>query len=92
MLAEMNELMQTAPLAKHSIAGAVLALGLIPGAVSLKCKGFPGGASGQEPVRQCRRLNEMRVRSLGRDDLLEEGVVTHSGILAWTIPMDRGAW
>ena len=35
---------------------------------------------------------EMRVRSLGPDDLLEEGVVTHSGILAWTIPMDRGAW
>ena len=25
----------------------------------------------------------------GPDDLLEEGVVTHSSILAWTIPMDK---
>ena len=23
---------------------------------------------------------------------LEEGSATHSGILAWRIPMDRGAW
>ena len=23
---------------------------------------------------------------------LEEGVATHSSILAWRIPMDRGAW
>ena len=22
----------------------------------------------------------------------EEGMATHSGILAWVIPMDRGAW
>ena len=27
----------------------------------------------------------MRVRSLGQEDLLEEGVATHSSILAWTI-------
>ena len=29
---------------------------------------------------------------LGRDDTMEEGMATHSSILAWTIPMDRGAW
>ena len=23
---------------------------------------------------------------------LEEGMITHSSILAWSIPMDRGAW
>ena len=23
---------------------------------------------------------------------LEEGIATHSSILAWRIPMDRGAW
>ena len=23
---------------------------------------------------------------------LEEGMATHSSILAWRIPMDRGAW
>ena len=32
------------------------------------------------------------VRSLGWKDPLEEGMATHSSILAWRIPMDRGAW
>ena len=35
---------------------------------------------------------ETWVRSLGREDPLEEGTATHSSILAWKIPMDRGAW
>ena len=34
----------------------------------------------------------MRVGSLGREDPLEPGMATHSSILAWRIPMDRGAW
>ena len=34
----------------------------------------------------------MRVRSLGREDLLEQGMATQSNILAWRIPMDRGVW
>ena len=29
---------------------------------------------------------EMPVRSLGREDPLEEGMVTHSSILAWRTP------
>ena len=29
---------------------------------------------------------KMRVLSLGQEDLLEEGVATHSNILAWRIP------
>ena len=29
---------------------------------------------------------EMRVRSLGWEDLLEKGMTTHSCILAWSIP------
>ena len=32
------------------------------------------------------------VRSLSWEDLLEEGMATHSSVLAWRIPMDRGAW
>ena len=32
------------------------------------------------------------IRSLGWEDPLEEGMATHSSILAWRIPMDRGAW
>ena len=34
----------------------------------------------------------MWVRSLSREDPLEEGVATHSSILVWRIPMDRGSW
>ena len=32
------------------------------------------------------------VRSLGWKGPLEEGMATYSNILAWRIPMDRGAW
>ena len=35
---------------------------------------------------------EMWVQSLGQEDPLEEGMATHSSILAWRIPLDRGAW
>ena len=35
---------------------------------------------------------ETWVQSLGWEDPLEEGMATHSSILAWRIPMDRGAW
>ena len=34
----------------------------------------------------------MWVRSLGQEDPLEEDMATHSSILAWRIPTDRGAW
>ena len=32
------------------------------------------------------------VRSLGREDPLEEGVATHSSALTGKNPIDRGAW
>ena len=35
---------------------------------------------------------ETSVQSLGWENPLEEGIATHSSILAWRIPMDRGAW
>ena len=35
---------------------------------------------------------ETWVQSLGWKDPLEEGVATHLSILAWRIPMARGAW
>ena len=35
---------------------------------------------------------ETWVRSLGWEHPLEKGMATHSTILAWRIPMDRGAW
>ena len=47
--------------------------------------GFPGGTSGIEPTCQCRR-HETRVRSLGWEDPLEEGMAAHSSILVWRTP------
>ena len=38
------------------------------------------------------RDRETWVRSLAWEDPLEEGMATHSSILARRIPMDRGAW
>ena len=37
-------------------------------------------------------MQETWVRFLGWEDPLEEGMETNSSILAWRIPMDRGAW
>ena len=48
-------------------------------------RSFPGGASGKETVCQGRR-QETQVPSLAGEDPLEEGIATHSSILAWRIP------
>ena len=37
-------------------------------------------------------MQETPVPSLGREEPLEEGPAIHSSILAWRIPLDRGAW
>ena len=37
-------------------------------------------------------MRETWIRSLDWEDALEEGMTTHSSILTWRIPMDRGAW
>ena len=43
-------------------------------------------------VKNLPAMQETSVRSLGWEDPLEEGMATHPSILAWRIPMDRGAW
>ena len=43
-------------------------------------------------VKNMPAMLETWVQSLGWGDALEEGMATHSSILAWRIPMDRGAW
>ena len=35
-------------------------------------------------------VKETRVQSLGREDPLEEGMATHSSVLAWRIPWTEG--
>ena len=42
-------------------------------------------------VKNLRAVWETWVRSLGWEDPLEEGMATHSSILAWRIPLDRRA-
>ena len=37
-------------------------------------------------------MQETYIQSLGWEDPLEEGMATHSSILAWRIPLDRGTW
>jgi len=46
--------------------------------------GFPGGSVVKTPPAM-QKPQETRVQSLGREDPLEEGMGTHSSILAWEI-------
>ena len=50
--------------------------------------GFPGRSAGKESA--CKQ--ETPVCFLGQEDALGEGIATHSSILAWRIPVDRGTW
>ena len=43
-------------------------------------------------VKNLPAMREIWVQSLGWEDPLEKGMAIHSSILAWRIPMDRGAW
>ena len=45
-----------------------------------------------QEVKNPPAIRETQVQSLVREDPLEEGMATHSNILAWRIPTDRGAW
>ena len=43
-------------------------------------------------VRSTPAMQETQVQSLGQEDFLEEGMETHSSILAWRIPWTRETW
>ena len=45
-----------------------------------------------QTVKNLPVMCETWVQSLGWEDPLEEAMATHSSILAWRIPVDRGAW
>ena len=47
--------------------------------------GFPGGSM-VKTLPAMQKPQDMRVRSLGWEDPLEESMGTHSSILAWEIP------
>ena len=53
--------------------------------------GCKGGISGKKPIANAGDVRDMgSIPGLGRSP--EEGMATHSSILAWRLPMDRGAW
>ena len=57
--------------------------------LSQRCNwGFPGSSVGKESA--CNAGDPGSIPGLG--DLLGKGKATHSSILAWRIPMDRGGW
>ena len=72
--------------------------GLIPGfgRSTGKVMGYPVQYSWAslvaQTVKNLSAMWETWVWSLGWEDPQEEGMATHSSILAWRIPMDRGAW
>ena len=45
-----------------------------------------------QTVKRLGTMQETRVQSLGKEDLLEKEMATHSSILAWKNLIDRGAW
>ena len=51
-------------------------------------RGFPGGSAVKKKKKKKNLLavQEMQVQPLGEEDPLEEGMATHSSILAWRIP------
>ena len=73
-------------------------LGLIPGLGR-----FPGEGIGYplqyswaslvaQMVKNLPAMRETWIQSLSWEDPLEEGMATHSSVLAWKFPMDKGAW
>ena len=49
---------------------------------------FPGGSDGKES--DCNVADLSSIPGLGRSP--KGGMAAHASILAWRIPMDRGAW
>jgi len=45
-----------------------------------------------QAVKNLPAMQETQVLSLGQEDPPEKGMATYSSILAWRIPMDKGAW
>ena len=45
-----------------------------------------------QTVENLPAVRETWVQTLGQEDALEEGMATQSSILAWEIPLVRGAW
>ena len=49
-------------------------------------RGFPGGSAVRNLLANAGEAQGLWIGSLGQEDPLEEGMATHSSILAWRIP------
>ena len=71
--------------------------GSIPGSGSSPGEGigylhqYSWASLAAQMVKNPPAMQETWVQSLGWEDPLEEGMATHSSVLAWRIPMNRGA-
>ena len=77
--------------AAHGIISFLLRLSNIPWCVCVHhifIHVFPSGSAVKNPPA----VLEMWTLSLGRKDPLEKEMATHSSILVWKNPMNRGAW
>ena len=54
-------------------------------------RGFPGGSLVKN-LPAVQEMDQTWIWSLDQEDPLEEEMATHSRILAWENPMDRGVW
>ena len=64
---------------------------IIPGPIPLQKDGIPSGIWASLVAQTVKNPPAMQ-DTLGWEDPLEEGMATPSNILAWRIPVDRGAW
>ena len=63
----------------------MMVTGYILNAMTMESLGLPWWISSKECALM-QESQEIQVRSLGWEDPLEEGLATHSNILAWRIP------
>ena len=61
------------------------------GSAQLPVVQLPGGSVVKSPPA-VQETQQMQGLSLSRDDALEEGVATHSGIRAWRLPRTEELW
>jgi len=72
--------------------GSILELGRSPGEGTGHSLQYSWASLMVQMVKNLPAMQETWVQSLSWEDPLEKGMAMHSSILAWRIPMERGAW
>ena len=80
------------PPAMHETLGSIPGSGWSPGEGIGYALQYSWASLVAQLAKNLPAMRETWVRSLGWEDPLEEGMATHSRILAWENSMDRGAW